>query len=58
MVDIVVNHFAWAGANDTINYSRFAPFGDQKYFHPYCLIESFADTANDSVIQNVGYFSL
>ena len=52
MVDVVVNHFAWDGSENQIDYSQFTPFNDDKYYHPYCLIEDYTD-ANDSVIQNV-----
>ena len=53
MVDVVVNHFAWDGPENQINYSDLNPFNDQKYYHPYCLIED--DTnANDTILQDVG----
>ncbi|KAI9655165.1 MAG: hypothetical protein M1821_005648 [Bathelium mastoideum] len=51
MVDVVVNHFAWDGPYQQINYTQFDPFNDEKYFHPYCLIEDYTD-ANDTVIQD------
>ncbi|GIZ42981.1 hypothetical protein CKM354_000622700 [Cercospora kikuchii] len=37
MVDIVVNHLAWIGAPDTIDYSQFPQFNNEDYFHPYCV---------------------
>ena len=52
MVDVVVNHFAWDGPYKRINYSQFDPFNEEKYFHPFCLIEDHTD-ANDTIIQNV-----
>lgn len=36
MVDIVVNHLAWIGAPDTVDYSIFPQFNSPDYFHPYC----------------------
>ena len=38
MVDVVVNHFAWAGPGTTVDYTQLKPFNDQKYFHDYCLM--------------------
>jgi alpha-amylase len=37
MVDIVVNHYANWG--ETINWSQFVPFNDQKFFHKKCWID-------------------
>lgn len=46
MLDIVVNHFGYAGAPDTIDYSDFNPFNEESYFHtPYCAID-YTDTSN------------
>lgn len=45
MVDIVVNHYAWSGAPDTVDYSTFGPFNNANYFHPYCAID-FNDISN------------
>lgn len=45
MVDIVVNHYAWSGAPDTVDYSTFGPFNNQNYFHSYCSID-FNDISN------------
>ncbi|EME82600.1 glycoside hydrolase family 13 protein [Pseudocercospora fijiensis CIRAD86] len=36
MVDIVVNHFAWQGSPDSVDYSTFVPFDSSSYFHSYC----------------------
>ena len=36
MVDIVVNHNAWSGAPDTVDYANFNPFNSESYYHPYC----------------------
>lgn len=36
MIDIVVNHFAWQGAPDTVDYSTFVPFDSSSYYHSYC----------------------
>lgn len=40
MVDVVVNHFGWAGNGTTVDYSMLEPFDDEKYFHSYCEISS------------------
>lgn len=45
MVDLVVNHYAWSGAPDTVDYSTFGPFNNQNYFHQYCAID-FNDISN------------
>jgi alpha-amylase len=36
MVDIVVNHFAWIGSPDSVDYTTFTPFNSVDYFHPHC----------------------
>jgi alpha-amylase len=36
MMDIVVNHMAFDGKPDEIEYQIFQPFNDEKYYHPYC----------------------
>jgi hypothetical protein len=46
MVDIVVNHFAWAGDGDSVDYSTFDPFNDEKYFHEFKLLSN--DTSGDA----------
>jgi len=38
MVDVVVNHNAYWGSPSSIDYSKFTPFNDEKYYHPYCAI--------------------
>jgi len=38
MVDVVVNHFAWAGDETTIQYNRLIPFNNESYYHSYCPI--------------------
>lgn len=38
MVDVVVNHFAWAGNGTEVDYSTFVPFNDERYFHPFKLL--------------------
>ncbi|KAK4503775.1 hypothetical protein PRZ48_004690 [Zasmidium cellare] len=50
MVDIVVNHYAWSGAPDTVDYSTFGPFNNQNYFHSYCAID-FNDISNTTQIE-------
>lgn len=36
MLDIVVNHMAFDGPADQVDYKTFHPFNDEKYFHKYC----------------------
>lgn len=38
MVDVVANHYAWAGTSGSVDYPRLIPFNEPKYFHPYCPI--------------------
>ena len=38
MVDVVVNHNAYWGSPSSIDYSKFTPFNDEKYYHSYCPI--------------------
>ncbi|KAJ6498118.1 glycoside hydrolase family 13 protein [Mycena vitilis] len=46
MVDQVYNHFANAG--NVIEYPKFSPFDDSRYFHPKCKI----DWGNQTSIEN------
>lgn len=39
MLDVVTNHFAYDGAGNDVDYSIFAPFNSESYFHPFCLID-------------------
>lgn len=39
MLDVIVNHMAWAG--DNIDYSKLHPFNDKKYYHKYCPISDY-----------------
>ena len=41
MVDIVVNHNGWIGAENTVDYSSFHPFDEQSYYHSYCPITDY-----------------
>jgi len=43
MVDVVVNHFASLGPANSINHTRFYPFNDAFYYHPYCEITNYDD---------------
>ena len=43
MVDVVTNHNGWNGSSDTVDYSRFHPFNDKKYYHDYCPISNYSD---------------
>ncbi|KAK4185417.1 glycoside hydrolase [Podospora australis] len=49
MVDVVVNNMVQGFDNvipPKIDYSRFNPFDDKKYFHPYCNVTDWEDTQN------------
>lgn len=35
----VVNHNAWAGTPDSIDYSEFYPFNSESDYHSYCSID-------------------
>lgn len=46
MVDVVVNHMTQAFDNELppkIDYSKFNPFDDEKYFHDYCNVTDWED---------------
>lgn len=45
MVDVVVNHFGYNGAPDSVDYSTFTPFNSKSYFHDYCTID-YSNTGN------------
>lgn len=53
MVDVVANHFAWAGTVASIDYSTFIPFNSSDYFHSPCGLDgNDSDQAN---LENVRY---
>jgi hypothetical protein len=39
MVDIVTNHMGYAGCGECVDYSKFSPFNNESYYHPFCLID-------------------
>lgn len=39
MVDVVVNHFAYAGNPESVDYTRLSPFSTADSFHTYCPID-------------------
>lgn len=45
MVDIVTNHNGWPGPSSTVDYTRFNPFNDAKYYHSPCPISNYSDQA-------------
>lgn len=45
MVDVVANHNGWNGSSGTVDYSRFHPFNDKKYYHNFCPISNYSDQA-------------
>ena len=53
MVDIVVNHFAYAGDPTQVNYASFTPFNSQSYFHSYCPITSWDYSSNQTGVEDV-----
>lgn len=49
MVDVVVNNMAQAFDNiipPKVDYSKFNPFNDKKYFHPYCNVTEWENATN------------
>jgi alpha-amylase len=49
MLDVVVNNMAQAFDNvvpPKLDYSKFNPFNDEKYFHPYCNVTDWEDPEN------------
>ncbi len=38
MVDIVVNHNGWSGPTSSVDYTKFRPFNDIKYYHNVCSV--------------------
>jgi alpha-amylase len=46
MVDVVANNYAYAGPGQDTVYSDFVPFNKEEYFHPFCYISNYSDTAN------------
>ncbi|KAK3953249.1 glycoside hydrolase superfamily [Pseudoneurospora amorphoporcata] len=49
MVDVVVNHMAQKFDNiipPKVDYSKFKPFNDQKYFHSYCNVTEWENSTN------------
>ncbi|KGO56903.1 Alpha-amylase, fungi [Penicillium expansum] len=49
MVDVVANHMGYDGAGADVDYTKFNPFNDAKYFHSYCPITDYSD---DTMAQN------
>lgn len=43
MMDVVVNHMAFSGAANNIDYSVMNPFNDEKYYHSYCEMDYSGD---------------
>ena len=46
MVDVVVNHFGWAGEGTSVDYRYLNPFNEEKYFHSYCEVTSTTNMTN------------
>jgi alpha-amylase len=55
MLDVVVNHFAWAGEGTTVDYSTFNPFNSKDYFHPYRLLSQ--DDPNNATAVQMDWYS-
>lgn len=53
MVDVVVNHFGWAGNGNTVDYDKMYPFDNRKYYHPYYLITNQDYLSNQTAIEQV-----
>ncbi|KAF2871413.1 glycoside hydrolase superfamily [Massariosphaeria phaeospora] len=43
MVDVVTNHHGWNGSATTVDFSRFHPFNEAKYYHSYCAVRDYSD---------------
>jgi alpha-amylase len=41
MMDVVVNHMAWSGNAQKVDYSQLHPFDDQRFFHDFCIISDY-----------------
>jgi alpha-amylase len=52
MVDVVVNHFGWAGNSSTVDYARFSPFNSEPYFHSYCPITQYDYWYNQTAVED------
>ena len=46
MVDVVVNHFGWAGTAASTDYSTLSPFNESRFFHPVCWITDYTNQTN------------
>ena len=53
MLDVVINHFGWAGAENTVNYAEFNPFNQQSFFHSYCPITDYDYSSNQTAVEDV-----
>ena len=53
MVDIVVNHFGYAGSDANIDYTTLSPFNSKSSFHSYCTITAFDYTSNQTGVEDV-----
>ena len=55
MVDVVANHYGFAGPGNAVDYSQLHPFNRQDAFHPFCFITNYN---NQSDVENVGDLQL
>ena len=46
MVDVVVNHFGWAGNEQSVDYSQLYPFDDEDYYHSFCKLTTITNATN------------
>ena len=53
MVDVVVNHFAWGGDYQGVNYSSYNPFNESSYFHSFCQIANDDYGTNQTAVEVV-----
>ncbi|EDN03717.1 alpha-amylase A precursor [Histoplasma mississippiense (nom. inval.)] len=51
MVDVVANHMGYPGSSSSMDYSRYVPFNNYIYFHPYCPI---TDYNNQPMVEHLG----
>ncbi|KAL8725911.1 MAG: hypothetical protein Q9181_006239 [Wetmoreana brouardii] len=51
MLDVVANHYGWAGNSSTVAYKGLVPFNDVKYFHSYCPITRDDYLSNQTAVE-------
>ena len=57
MLDVVVNHYGWAGNSSTVDYQKLVPFNQVEDFHTYCPFTSQDYSSNQSAVEHVSTHS-